>query len=333
MTQIERLLMLLDALPQRRQATTVKQLYDTHTWGVDLRTLQRDLKLLDDLGLAERCAVIKDDLEDSKSERWCAVARTSPYRARLNTEQAIALALLERVAKRLLPASVVKALHREFADAQRHLRIQRHVDPRTQWTDKVEVLPEGFSPAPRNTDPQVLQRLQRALLANRQVLARYRAQARGRGTKRTLEPRALVQRGPFLYVIATRPDKAGSEPHWYALHRFVSVRILKRLSRPSHFRLQAYLANGGAEFGATGAPIALKAWVCKELKRTLKEAPLAPDMKLRPARGGAIMTATVPRSWPFQRWLLSRGPDIEVLEPKDLRAYMKGKLHAAAAPY
>jgi predicted DNA-binding transcriptional regulator YafY len=333
MTQIERLMMLLDALPQRRQAVTAKQLFESHPWKVDLRTLQRDLNLLEELDLAERRAPIPDDFEDSRSERWCAISRNSPFRARLSTEQAIALDLIERLSKSLLPATVVRALRDEFAEARRHLQMQRNVDARTRWADKVEVLPEGFSATPNDTDARILQRLQQALLTDRRVEARYRALARGKSKKRQLEPRALVQRGSTLYIIATRADKTPSDPHWYAVHRFLSVRVLKSRCDASPFHLREFLAKGGGDFGSSGAPITFKARVSKELKRALDTAPLSADMKIRPANGGGIITATVPRSWTFQRWLLSRGPDLEVLEPADLREYMRSQLQAALAGY
>jgi len=45
------------------------------------------------------------------------------------------------------------------------------------------------------------------------------------------------------------------------------------------------------------------------------------------------VTATIRRSWPFQRWLLSRGPDLRVIEPADLREYMVHKLSEAREAY
>jgi len=331
--QLERYLRVLDALPHRGKGVTSAQLFKAYPWGVDYRTLLRDLKALEKLHLAVKRSRIRDDLEDSVSARWFRVPGSDPQRRRLSTEQAIAMGLLERLSQSLLPRQVVEELRPQFEEARRHLTAQRNVDPRTRWTDKVEVVADTFTRYPVEVEPGVLRNLQRALLANRQVSARYRGRARGVGIRRTLEPRALVQLGPTLFVIATQPDKPEYTPGWYAMHRFTSARVLEARCTERGFRLSEYLKNGGADFGASGPPIAFKAWVCTDLKRTLRESPLSKDMKIRAGKGGAIVSATVRRSWPFQRWLLSRGPDIRVLEPRELRDYMTSKLGEARDAY
>jgi len=330
-TQLARLLDLALALPSRTEAKTITQLLG----GLDCgrKMLERDLNTLEQIGLAQRQAPVRDDPEDSRSPRWCANPRKSPYRPLLSTEQAIALRLVERLVKSLLPAHIGEVLKVEFDQARQRLNQQRKVDLRTHWVDKVEVISETFSRQPVDVKPPVLRAIQEALLTNRQVSARYKALTRGVSKKRPLEPRGLVQRGPTLYVIATRPDKPRSEPRWYAAHRFVSAHALDTPCSATTFRLDEYLEKGGADFGASGPPLAFKAWVSKELKRELIEAPLAPDMQFERDTDGAIVTAMIRRSWPFQRWLLSRGPDLRVLEPADLRDYMVRKLSEAREAY
>jgi predicted DNA-binding transcriptional regulator YafY len=243
------------------------------------------------------------------------------------------MGLLERVSQSLLPKQIVEGLRGQFEEARRHLTAQRNIDPWTRWTDKVEIVPEIFTRKPVDVNKSVLTNLQTALLANRQISARYRSRARGVGTRRTLEPRGLVQLGPTLFMVATQADKPDYAPGWYAVHRFVSVRVRKERCTERGFRLGEYLRNGGADFGAAGAPIAFKAWVCTDLKRTLRESPLSKDMKIFSGKEGAIVTATVRRSWPFQRWLLSRGADIRVIEPESLRDYVRDKLDQARNAY
>lgn len=331
-TQLKRILSVLDILPERSPGTTVAKLEASNHWGVHKRTLLRDLEDLETLELAERRPPLRDDLEDAVSERWLRIPEKDLRRQRLSAERAIAFDLVERLSSTLLPAQVVQALKVDFDEARRRLSALRNVDARTRWVDKVQVVSDSFTQVPTNIAADILKSLQRALLFNQQVVARYRARARGFGTKRQLEPRALVQRGPTLFIIATRPEKP--EPRWYAVHRFVSVRVLETRCSATTFVLKEYLEKGGANFGASGPPIAFKAWVSKNLKRDLQEAPLAQDMTLKPVKdGGAIVTATVQRSWPFQRWLLSRGPDIQVMEPQSLRDYMVGKLDQARAAY
>ena len=331
-SQLERILSVVDVLPERSPGTTVAKLVESGSWDVHLRTLQRDLETLEKLELAERRPPIRDDLEDSVSERWFRIPGKDIRRQRLSAERAIAFDLVERLSRALLPAQVVQVLKGDFDEARRRLSALRNVDPRARWIDKVQVVSDSFTQVPTNIAADILKSLQRALLINQQVVARYRARARGFSTKRHLEPRALVQRGPTLFIIATRPDKP--EPRWYAVHRFVSVRVLKARCSTTTFLLKEYLEKGGANFGALGPPIAFKAWVSKHLKRDLHEAPLAQDMTLKPVKGGgAIVTATVQRSWPFQRWLLSRGPDIKVMEPQSLRDYMVSKLEQARDAY
>ncbi len=333
-TQLERLLSVLAALPQRRQAVTPRQLFKAHDWGVDIRTLQRDLKSLEKLGLAERRPRLREDLEDSRSDRWCSVARNALQRRRLTTEQAIAFGLIERLTGSLLPKQLLAALRQDFEEARSLLKAQRNVDKRTRWTDKVEVIPDTLTGRPVAVKPKVLRNLQTALLTNSQVEARYSSRARARGKRDVLEPRALVQVGPTLFLIATRPARPHYDPAWHAVQRFVSARVLPTPCSGSTFNLKEFLGRGGAQFGASGPPVVFKAWVSRDLKRTLREAPISEDMNLTADRnGGAIVTATVRRSWPFQRWLLSRGPDLRVIEPVELRSYLVDKLRSALVAY
>jgi predicted DNA-binding transcriptional regulator YafY len=333
-TQLERLMSVVAALPQRRQAVTPRQLFEARDWGVDIRTLQRDLKSLEKLGLAERRPRLRDDLEDSRSDRWCATARNPLQSRRLTTEQAIALGHIERLSGSLLPEQVLVALRQDFEEARTLLIAQRNVDPRTRWADKVEVIPDTLTGKAVTVKPKILRNLQTALLTNSQVQARYSSRARGRGKSRVIEPRALVQVGPTLFVIATQPARPNYEPAWHAVHRFVSARVLPTLCSRTAFNLKEHLDRGGAQFGASGPPIVFKAWVSRDLKRTLREAPISEDMKvLGDKRGGAIVTATVRRSWPFQRWLLSRGPELRVIDPPELREYMVSKLRTALKGY
>ena len=180
-TQLQRVMSVLDLLPVQGEGFTARQLYDAHPWGVDHRTLLRDLAVLEELDLAQRRTPKRDTLGDSVSERWLRVPGKHPQRKRISTERAIALGLLERVSRSLLPAQVVKALHGEFEEARRHLTMQRNLNPWTRRTDKVEIVPDTFTRRPIDVKKEVLLGLQKALLADVQISARYRSRARGVG--------------------------------------------------------------------------------------------------------------------------------------------------------
>jgi predicted DNA-binding transcriptional regulator YafY len=337
-TQLKRIFELIRLLPSRQGALTAEELFDLgrdrHQWKTTTRTIHRDLKALSALEIATSIEASAGRGETrSQARRWYLVPGKDLRKARLSTDQALALLLIERVASQLLPAQIGAALKPQFIEAQRHLDLYRNVTPQLRWADKVEVVRDGFARAPKDINTQVLNTLQQALLTDRQVSCRYRSRQKGKSKLYALEPRALVQDGPVLYVIATRPDRPNYDPGWFAVHRFISVRPLEDPVTARAFSLKAFLAAGGAEHGANGKRIAFKARVSRAAGRRLREAPLSADQRFKRDAGGMTVNATVSPSFPFENWLLGVADEVVVLEPVGLREKIMTRLHTALQGY
>lgn len=333
----DRIWQLLEILPLEVPGATATELTgagnEEFGWGVTKRTVERYLIALFDAGLARTIEGRDQRTRENEIQHWVADSTRNMHTARLGTPDALALHLIERVADSLLPPEIVAVLSQRMDSARSHLKRVRKVDRDAAWANKVAVLPEGFSLRPPSIDKDILKTLQRALLSEQQVQCTYQATERSDLKRYPLEPRALILRGAVLYVIATRPDKPSKATAWYRVHRFKSVTILEKKVTASGFQLNTFLDKGGAEFGAKGERIQFQAWVSTRLAEKLKETPLSEDMTLRPAQGGAMVKATLWQSWLFESWILSRGPDLRVMEPQSLRDVTAERLRTAVAAY
>jgi predicted DNA-binding transcriptional regulator YafY len=333
----DRIWQLLEILPSDAPGATASELTrvgnEEYGWAVTKRTVERYLIALFDAGLTRTVEGRDERRRENETQHWVADSTRNLHTARLGTPDALALHLIERVADSLLPPEIVAVLRKRMDSARSHLNRVRKLDRSAAWANKVAVLPEGFSLRPPPLDEEILGTLQRALLSEQQVQCTYQTTERSDVKHYPLEPRALILRGSVLYVVATRPDKPTKATAWYRVHRFKSATILEKKVSASEFQLSAFLENGGAEFGAKAKRIQFQAWVSVRLAEKLAETPLSDDMTLRPGQGGAIVKASLWQSWLFESWILSRGPDLRVLEPKGLRDVTAERLRTAAAAY
>lgn len=338
-TTLERIWSILDALSVREPKTADslrEHLEYEHGLIVSRKTVQRHLAALEDAQLARRAPAATPRKQGTpRPEAWLADPQRNLDRRtrRLTTDEALAFELVSRVADQLLPPEISEVLRDRFRAAEEHLRRYRHGDKESRWAEKVAVLPNGFALQPPRVEPNVLQTIQRAILQERQIRCSYRALAATTAKQYPLKPQALILAGTVMYLIAERADRPARKCTAYALHRFDSVELLDDTFQRGGFRLDEFLRTGGTEFGASGPPIRFKAWVSHKLQRMLTETPLSPDMTITPDKEGAIVTATVRQSWPFESWLLSRGPHLKVLEPEALAQQVSSALTQASDAY
>jgi predicted DNA-binding transcriptional regulator YafY len=334
---LHRLRELEEILPSKAPGATSSALTklgnDEFRWGISKRTVERYLKELRKQDLALTVENPKARKRANETQHWIAGSGPRLRTPRMGTPDALALHLIERVADSLLPPEIVNVLRDRREGARTHLQRRRKVEQQAAWANKVAVLPEGFALRPPTVDNNILVTLQRALLVGQQVQCAYRASSGPSVKSYPLEPRALVLRGAVLYLVATRPDRPDKAIAWYRVHRFQSVKWLDTKVSGIGFDLKSFLAGGGGDYGADPTPINFQAWVSTRLAETLRETPISEDMTLRSAVGGAIVTATLLQSWPFESWILSRGRDLRVIEPIELRDETANRLRAAAEAY
>jgi predicted DNA-binding transcriptional regulator YafY len=133
------------------------------------------------------------------------------------------------------------------------------------------------------------------------------------------------------YLVATAFEY--DDVRLYAMHRIRHATKTKDIvKRPPGFDLDAYIEAGGLQFGS-GKSIRLSALASHNLAKILEETPLSADQKLFPSGDLFKLTATVTDSWQLTWWLMSQGPDIEVISPVSLRRKIGTQLMDAANRY
>lgn len=290
---------------------------------ISLRTIQRDLKQL-----SQRFP-LESNGEIPQGWRWKADApvQSLPH---MNSSQAITFMMVEEHLRHLLPPSLLDEMRPWFDLARRSVSIEHN--PMREWINRVRIIPPTQPLIPPAVDPKAQQAIYEALLQDRQLEVDYHRRGQPERVKTyQLNPLALVQRGPIIYLLCTRPDRAEDDVHMFALQRFNRAEVLEqRSTRPSHFDLDQYLASGALGFKTTALP----ALDPEQYEKTpivlqfsaiagqgLLECRLSEDQHSQIEADGKItVNATVPLTAQLIWWLRGFGRDVAVLAPDILIA-------------
>lgn len=318
---------MLKMLPSRRPGVTARELSDRlqqEGFTVTKRTVERDLQALS--------AIFPLSCNDQSTPwGWYFTPGCSLELPGLSLSEALTLKLVEQHLSRLLPATLMTSLANHFAEAGRKLDGMADSAPAARWTEKIRSVQPSQPLLTPEVDEAVLAPLQDALLRDRQMTVRYRKAGASDDVEYTLNPLALLQRGPVTYLVATAFTYA--DVRLYAVHR---IRAITRLDtpalRPDRFDLDSYIRQGGANFGA-GEEIHLRLRVDNKLAAYLAEAPLAEDMRMTPDGDSHLVEAHLPDTWQLRWWILSQAEQAEVLAPAELRDYIRQRLEATLGRY
>lgn len=318
---------MLKMLPSRRPGITARELsgrLQQEGFTVTKRTVERDLQALS--------AIFPLSCNDQSTPwGWYFTPGCSLELPGLSLSEALTLKLVEQHLSRLLPATLMTSLANHFAEAGRKLDGMADSAPAARWTEKIRSVQPSQPLLTPQVDEAVLAPLQDALLHDRQVTVHYRKAGAGDNVEYTLNPLALLQRGPVTYLVATAFTYG--DVRLYAVHR---IRAINRLDtpalRPEGFDLDTYIRQGGANFGA-GEEIQLRLRVDDKLAAYLAEAPLAEGMRLTSDGDHHLVEAQLPDTWQLRWWILSQAEQAEVLAPAELRDYIRQRLEATLGRY
>lgn len=317
------MLQILPSRPPGKTAREITQYLGDKGYDVTKRTVERDLQALS--GSFPLCCN-----DRSPPFGWYFTPGTHLDIPGFTISEALTLKLVEQYLTPLLPATMLSTLRGHFEQATRKLDALTD-NPAARWTEKIR----SVSPAQPFVSPTlehtVLETLQEALLADRQIEVGYKRLKADELAPLTLHPLGLLQRGPVMYLVATAFTY--TDPRLYAVHRIRRAQVLEApVQRPAGFDLDRYIQQGGANFGA-GETIELQLRVHEDLAANLAEAPLAADMQVLRGENGIRVTATLPDTWQLRWWLLSQAGRVEVLGPAALREDIRGQLQAALDHY
>ena len=338
---LRRVWRLLDILPPRGEGKTKAQLHEeiAQDFSVTVKTTERDLQFLEKEGFAITGVRNFHDGTKPKQVWHQAPDKNLTLVRMLRTDNALAFHLIDQMAEKLLPPEVNSALAMVRTKARERLRERRNTEQKAAWAEKVQIVPEGFAlQAPALHGTEILPNLQTALLRDLQICGQYQKLGADSAKEEVLEPRGLWQTGNLLYVVvtdATKDLRKAGYKH-YRLDRFLSLEVTDvPIRQVPSFRLKEFLAEGGAQFVYGKAPIRFRARAEQNVWKRLGETKLAANQQLTPIPGTTqqFIEADVIDSEHFMMWLLSHGPQIEVLEPASLRGEVAQKLRQAAAAY
>jgi predicted DNA-binding transcriptional regulator YafY len=173
----------------------------------------------------------------------------------------------------------------------------------------------------------VLRFLQQALQERRTVEAEYHSFGRDAVSHRRLDPLHLWYQQGGIYLAAYCHTRR--QVLTFALERFRQVRLTDDVFQsPAEFDLDRYLEGSFGLF--RGEPVRVALRFSRQIARYVAERNWHPTQAMSPLLTGELeMTLRVPLSPELRRWILGYGKDVEVLEPKSLRADLRAEWLAA----
>ena len=178
---------------------------------------------------------------------------------------------------------------------------------------------------------ETIQRLHEAVLASKRVQIVYRGGRSGTESERALDPFRVWYRNGGLYVIGF--DHQSEEIRTFAVDRIRKIEARpESFEVPEDFDFDAYTA---ASFGVMSEPAArVRIRFSPAWRSHIEEHEWHESQRLEVLPDGQVeLCMEVGGSAELRNWILSFGPDAEVLEPESLRAQVREALEAASARY
>ncbi|PWK37674.1 WYL domain-containing protein [Cupriavidus plantarum] len=300
-------------------------------------TILRALESLESEGLVHKQGTSRDRI-------WWRTEKQAPNNTakRPPLELAIALLTLKRHAHTHLPSHVVAQLQAYFDGAEK-LLIESPADPLLNearaWQEKTVRIEAGYPLVSPPVDSDILNAVRRALYTSTLLDITYQNSRldSDRPTSYKAMPVGLVERGPVLYVVATRRSRSGSYRYYHLrLDRFVSAVCTDTAGErdpafdlEEHVRKQEYFSF----FPGEKIRIKLRVREDDDIRHLFREQWLSLDQEIIDEPGGFLLCATVTLSLALRNLLMERSARVEVLSPAGLRQEIAANLRLASRCY
>jgi predicted DNA-binding transcriptional regulator YafY len=309
--QAIRQLIVLKKLESSRQGLTLEQLAD----GLDSsatrhpRTLRRDLDAVESAGyplLTERVG---------GRTRWKLLdgVRQAPA-LRLSPTELMALTL----SRRLIAPLEGTALHASLQSALTKASAALPPEGLMLVQQLEGTFSVGLGPHKRyKRHREVVERVTQAIAEKKRIQMRYDSAARGRVTRREVDPYRLWYASGGLYLIGYCHLR--NEPRMFAVERIKSVTPTDRPYQiPLHFDFEAFVEDSLTVM--RGPRIEVELIFEKGTAAWAKDRLWHPSQQLTRVPGGKLrMTITIADSRELVGWILSFGSGVRVVRPNGLR--------------
>ena len=331
-----RWLSLIDLLPAHGDGLTVREI-TTRLHGIDglrqihLRTVQRDLEELAASGIIQllqgvNAAGLPTWRVDPNSHGLLGNGR------HMDLSTAVTLDLVLRYMRGLLPPTAYEMLRGQSERAKQTLQLRREPG-RRPWSDKIRVVPAGFTYQAPRIAPAVLKAVYSALASENQLRITYRRPGADETSTRDYSPIALIARPPaFHLLVSLAPER---DPFVLAMHRIQKVQSLDaRAQPPMGFDLDAYLSAGEINALVDDEKVIRLELKChKALADHWRDAVLGREQTITTEGESARIAVSVHDTQALRAYLLGFATQIEVLAPATLRRWFKTETAALAARY
>jgi proteasome accessory factor B len=170
----------------------------------------------------------------------------------------------------------------------------------------------------------------RSVLRQEKLDVRYRHSS-GRKSLHHFAPYTIVLYRDALYLLGA--SHRHKQPIYLAVDRIESVeRSGERFALPPAYSPRNLTADVAGIWSGPEVVVSLR--LRGRAAEQIPERLIHPSQSFTPLHGGATLMRLTVRGWQeLAWWILSWGGDVEVLEPKDLRDFVKRSVSAAAALY
>jgi predicted DNA-binding transcriptional regulator YafY len=304
---------MLQLLPTRhpKDAAALRDELEDQGFKVDLRTVQRDLKELNEV------FPITSVMGKPIAWRWDKHAKAFDVPG-MDRIGAMTLKMVGEFMAKLLPQSCMESLAPNIRRAE---AILEDLGEKSYggWPDKVRVVPRTQPLQPPDVDPDILDDVYEALFKDRRLKAAYRKKGAEETVEYVVNPLGVVAADPVIYLVATLWDY--DDVKLLAMHRFQSVEVMvEPVTKPNGFTLDKYLESGALGFAVTaGKMLKLKALFDRGAAAHLYESPLSESQTISDQGEKVLVEAEVLDTQQLRWWLQGFGAYVEVVSPKSLR--------------
>ena len=320
MNALDRRWQILKMIPRYGNSITVAQIVQrlgTQTPdAIATRTVQRDLIELSD-------QVPITSVLNGRTMEWSWAEHAQVTLPVMDKHTALTFQLVNSYMGHLLPKSSIRYLQPFFKNSAEVLN-ENPEFPLSNWLNNVRIVPRNLKMMAPSFKDGVTDVVYDAMLNKRRISANYRL----RGEKRPkayqeLNPLGLVFVENLIYLVATIKDY--QNPMQFLLHRMESASLLEKgATVPEGFSLQGYIESGEFSYPIGGRTIRLKALFDRHAAAYLHETPLPGTKSLTGHDEDTILLeAEIEDSHQLRWWLKGFGPQVEVLEPAELREDFK----------
>ncbi|WP_207002109.1 helix-turn-helix transcriptional regulator [Trinickia mobilis] len=240
--------------------------------------------------------------------------------AMMRFDEALALQVLKRFSSRQIPVLVAQSLSGMFEVAEdklarAHAATQEH---HGKWLSKVAVEPGAFPLEHPTIEPEVFAAVSQALFHERKLHVQYRKRGDESDSERILLPLGLVEVGGLVYLVGGTEGKR--DPTLYRLDRMAAAVLQdESFTYPRTFSLDDYVKHQRQFDFFPNGQIRLRLRFRDGAGDHLLESRLSDDQKVERTGDVLEVTGTVMLSQRLRWWIRSFGPQVEVIEPSELR--------------